>query len=328
MIGGGLLLDAANTLTTTTAPSYLKVSSVTIGITFAQIVTPAAGYNVTFGIPVPADAGPFHRYSLGTKITTNNYVFLHSLGGSIVELDTGVAASNGVRRSLVGRATTGAQSVWLDGTSRATGTVAGSITFGGSDVLAFGYPVVPLRYSGANIQIGVVWDRALLDEEIRLFDREPFCFLEPDIDGVWFASGASADVTVALSGLASTGAIGTLGPQSAVGVSGLAGTGAAGEFGVSSSSTVGLTGVEAVGSIGELSASRAGGARHYPKKRNRREALGELGNRDFMPKRNSRPGVAEEEMREVMAELRKPIARNVPVFDDEDDDEEAILWLI
>lgn len=74
-------------------------------------------------------------------------------------------------------------------------------------------------------------------------------------------------------------------------------------------------------------ATAAGGS--VGKARRRRKARDEVeGNRDFTPKRNSRPGVAEEEMREVLAEVRAKMPVTVPLDAIEDDDEEAILWLI
>jgi hypothetical protein len=70
-----------------------------------------------------------------------------------------------------------------------------------------------------------------------------------------------------------------------------------------------------------------GGVRHYPKRKRRARDESE-GNRDFTGKRNSRPGVAEEEMREVMAAVKRKAPAATPTGWDEDDDEEAILWLI
>ena len=64
------------------------------------------------------------------------------------------------------------------------------------------------------------------------------------------------------------------------------------------------------------------------KRRRDRTSPAQFGNKDFLgSRRNSRPGVAEEEMREVLAAVK---AKAVPIPMDaiEDDDEEGILWLV
>jgi hypothetical protein len=59
-------------------------------------------------------------------------------------------------------------------------------------------------------------------------------------------------------------------------------------------------------------------------RRKRRVYGDEEGNRNFLGKR----GVAENEMAEVMAEIKAKVAPIAALPTDDDDDEEAILWLI
>lgn len=59
-------------------------------------------------------------------------------------------------------------------------------------------------------------------------------------------------------------------------------------------------------------------------RRKRRVYGDEEGNRNFLGKR----GAAEDEMAEVMAEIKAKVAPITALPTDDDDDEEAILWLI
>lgn len=85
-----------------------------------------------------------------------------------------------------------------------------------------------------------------------------------------------------------------------------------------------LTGVDV--DLSYTAPSATGGG--LPARRKRRPRGDAPGNREFLGSlRNSRPGIAEEEMREVMATVRTK-AVPIPMDAIEDDDEEAILWLL
>lgn len=106
-------------------------------------------------------------------------------------------------------------------------------------------------------------------------------------------------------------------------------TGNAVNFGITMPAGTGtftLTGNDAALTYTPPTETTTAGGLPRRKKRKARDAT--EGNRDFLGSlRNSRPGVAEEEMREVLATVK---AKAVPIPLDaiEDDDEEAILWLI
>lgn len=89
------------------------------------------------------------------------------------------------------------------------------------------------------------WDA----DEHALFNANPYSVLE-EAPRYYFAGPLSSGVTVALTGVAGTGSVGTLGPQTAVAATGVGGTGAVGA--VVPSRSLPITGVAGAGSVGAV----------------------------------------------------------------------------
>lgn len=114
-------------------------------------------------------------------------------------------------------------------------------------------------YNGftGEIAVAVGWNRILSDAEHAQLAANPWQLLLPANDFRLFslpAAGGGSDLTLALTGLASTAFAGTLGATSliAIGLSGIAATGAVGSVNIGGDKTLALTGSGGTASVGSV----------------------------------------------------------------------------
>ena len=215
-----------------------------------------------------------YSFSLGN---ISYYTIGTSLSGD-VDLATAMTAG-GTYRFTVTRDTSGLMTLYVNGVPKATTTNATTTAVAGS-AWQIGRAVSGAANPDAVYGDLFVWPTRMLSaDEVMQHASEPWAMLRPTARVLKAAAG----VTVALTGVAGTGGVGTLGPQTAVAATSVAGTGAVGtlapslsvpltgvasagavgDLGIGGDKTVALTGVEAIGQVGDVAIGTegAGGTR-------------------------------------------------------------------
>ena len=274
----------------------------------------------------PTDSVEHNLFATGTTMyNSGNYFDLNkfsdnkwyfgwaSSGDQRASVSATGTFSAGVPFTVGGTWSSAGTTLWVSGVNRATNVSAPTtVTTSGNFWWGTGQSSLGtatwIRSVGDAIYSQAIWSRVLLAEEIQLFERDPYCFLEPDefLLGKAALNAYTLAVDSASYAVTSPDVGLRVGRKLVVDQASYAVT----------FPDVGLEYTPVASPLGPPSRPR--------RKRKTRDEV--EGNRDFTNKRNSRPGVAEEEMREVLAAVKAKPAL-VPVDDDEDD-EEAILWLV
>lgn len=139
---------------------------------FLGAATDAGG---VFGVTHSSDSGavPYIANTLKRSDSGGLYYQFNNAGSYNQVFQSSVGTSG--RKSLVGTCTSGAQQVYVDGVAGVSASYSGAIQFGSGSRLFVGEDYrLASRNGNVGMFLGVVWGRALSQQEVLAFYRAPY----------------------------------------------------------------------------------------------------------------------------------------------------------